>query len=482
MPNEPEQQVVRVSISVDRMSAELHAEPTADRTLINEPLCVSLLMEAGVELTDAVSNEIDQFIRKAKASKKHITHTVALGTEPVHGIDGTVDWFVDNESDTSQQTQSTSMSHYEKSAFVMVSKDDVLGKCIKAEAGVDGRDVTGKTVPAKEPINCKFQFEETLIVTPKNEIIAGTCGVLKRENNIALIEELLIVDDNVDFSTGNISFNGDIEIKRDIRDRFVVEATGNITVLGFIEDASIKCGGDLTINKGFAGRTRADATVTGSLKSHYLDNVDIEVHKDLEIKKEAINSRLTIHGKVSCPSASIIGGSLTTTKQIDIATLGSEGNVTTQIILGNVPRLQPLADQLTNYVQQFYHHKNILNDQIEILNNISATNTLSPHDAEKHTEYMFDMMQIDSTLDRAEPTLNNLNLKINNFRCIELNVIKTIFPGVEIVFNKQSYSINDQISGPATIFKNSQNKLKIRLANGKTEDLSHYASVTPLRS
>ena len=476
----PEQQSVRVIISADRMTAELHADPNIDRTMLNEPLCVSILMEAGIELTDTITKEISRFIKKATETNKQVTHTIAKGIAATDGIDGTVDWFVDkSESTSSQQTQSN-MSHYEKCAFVMVNQGDVLGQYLMPQPGHDGRDVTGKTVPAKEPLNCKYQFDETIITTTSNQLIAQTSGVLKRDNNNVTIEKLLIVDDNVDFSTGNINFNGDIEIKRDIRDRFVVESTGNISVHGFIEDASIFCGGNLTIQKGYAGRTRADATVQGNLNSHYLDNVDIEIFKNLQIQKEAINSRLIVHGTVECPTASLIGGSLTTTQRITVASLGSEGNITTTITLGSVPRLQPLADELDGYIQQFISHRFILNEQIEILNNISTSGSLSPHDAERHTEYMFDMMQVDLTLNKAKPTLNNLNDKINQYRKIELNVIKAIYPGVQIEYEKRIYKIGKTINGPVSIVEDAQHNLVIQKNKAKPLKLSEYATVTQL--
>ncbi len=57
----------------------------------------------------------------------------------------------------------------------------------------------------------------------------------------------------MDFSTGNIDFEGDVRVLKGIRDIFEVRATGNIEVGGLIEASTIDAGGSVFAKGGMAG-------------------------------------------------------------------------------------------------------------------------------------------------------------------------------------------------------------------------------------
>ncbi|QQE13599.1 DUF342 domain-containing protein [Planctomycetota bacterium] len=478
MPDHTEKNLVRAIISADKTSAELCVNADCDRSVVNEPLCLTTMLEAGIEINDAVSKELQNFIKKAKAlPNKEVRHLISEAQLPKHGIDGTVNWI---SNDDPANKDSKKKSHYQRSAYTIVKTDDIIGTYIEAQPGIDGRDVTGKTIPAKEPLNCNINFDHTIMLNKDGDLIAQLDGVLIHKEDLATIEQLLVVDDNVDFSTGNIDFLGDIEIRRDIRDRFVVKATGNITVQGFIEDASIHCGGSLEALRGYAGRTRADAIVNGDLTTKYLDNVDAEVGNNLSVTKEVINSRLIVHGEIQSPEASFIGGTLNVSKTFIANILGSVGHVKTTIFLGSVPKLQPLADELDSVINQFNEHKDILTDKIESLNNLAAQGQLSAKEAEQQTEYTFDVQHIDATLDKATPTRENLSNRIETYRNIEVQIHKSIHANVTFITNDLVYTIEKDIRGPITITEDSQKQLVLKATGSKPQPLAEFSSVRPL--
>jgi uncharacterized protein (DUF342 family) len=59
---------------------------------------------------------------------------------------------------------------------------------------------------------------------------------------------------NVDVSTGNIKFEGSVIIDGDICEGMKVTSTGDITIGGFVESATLEAGGDITIGRGIIGR------------------------------------------------------------------------------------------------------------------------------------------------------------------------------------------------------------------------------------
>lgn len=51
------------------------------------------------------------------------------------------------------------------------------------------------------------------------------------------MKPLFYVYGDVDFNVGNIDFLGDVHISGDVREDFVVHATGTVTVDGLVEGA-----------------------------------------------------------------------------------------------------------------------------------------------------------------------------------------------------------------------------------------------------
>lgn len=61
-------------------------------------------------------------------------------------------------------------------------------------------------------------------------LIATMDGHLEYSNGAFYVRPVLEIRGDVDYSTGNIDFIGDVQIAGDVRENFSVRATGSITV------------------------------------------------------------------------------------------------------------------------------------------------------------------------------------------------------------------------------------------------------------
>ncbi|WP_432798389.1 DUF342 domain-containing protein [Poriferisphaera sp. WC338] len=478
MSQAPAEQNVRAVVSADKTTAELVIAASIDRELINEPLCMTVVMEAGIEVSDDVNKQMTAVIKKAKASRnKDIREVISRATPAVPGVDGTIDWFVDQED---EEEEKKNVSHYERSAFVVVQAEQIIGKQVPASLGTDGRDVTGKTILAKEPLKCIYDIDESILVDSQGQLIAQVPGVLVRDGRNVSIEPTLVIEDNVDFATGNIDFSGDVEIRQDIRDCFVVKAEGNITVNGFVEDATILAGKNITVERGYSGRTRAEANAGGNMVSKYLDNVDAIIQKDLLIAKEIIGSRLTVHGRIDSPGAIVIGGETTVTRDVNIASLGSEGGTKTILHLGAVPLLEPFQDEFIEMIELLEQEHAVIIDQIQMYKDMSTQGNLAPSDMETQTQCMFTSEELKKQIERARSGLAGLSATIDEIRLVDLNIGKHLYLGVEIICRKQRYMINSECRGPLNIKEAPDGTLVMKGTGKNIRSITEIASVTEL--
>lgn len=81
------------------------------------------------------------------------------------------------------------------------------------------------------------------------------------DGHVSLVEGKVFVSDvyeveNVDLSTGNIDFEGSVQVNGNVSSNFVIRAGGNVIISGVVEGAYIEAGGNIIIARGMNGMAR----------------------------------------------------------------------------------------------------------------------------------------------------------------------------------------------------------------------------------
>ncbi len=466
---------IRVQVAPDKMSAEMIIPAGFDFAVATDGFIEALLRQAGLDITEAVQDAVNALLQAPPEHPQTVRGVIAHGTPPQHGEDGRVDWLVDQHPD---EDDNRPASHYDRTAFIMVKPGQVIGRLHRPTIGTDGRDVCGRTLAARDGKDCRLKLDETILRKANGDLVAQAEGLLHRDRDAACIRNFLEVSDNVDFSTGNIDFRGDIAIRNDVKDCFVVRATGHVEVHGMIEAATIECGGDLIARGGFAGREQGRASVGGSLRGKYLDNIHAEARGDLCIDREVINCRLVIHGRIDSPAGSIIGGQTVVTGAAHIAALGSPAGVPTELVVGTVPRLEPFADELARLADDLRRQHDALAEEQDRINKLSGKKRMTAVDKERQTEIAFELMQVGPALRKAEATLANLQALIERERTVDVRVERRLHNGVVFVFAGNHYRIQREVRGPVRIARGDRGEAVFEHPDGTGGLLAQIADVS----
>ena len=459
---------IRVATAADRSVAELVIPPGLNRSMLTPHVCEALLQQAGVEVTEDVRRALSELLSSELPPHQEVKAVVARSVPPVHGKDGYIEWLVESPAEQLDEPEQAKESYYDISAFVMVEAGQVIGKIHPPTLGEDGRDVTGKTLAARDGKECKLKFDETILCDAAGQLVAQEEGVLSRKDDNASICKVLEVADYVDFSTGNIDFDGDVIVSKGVRDLFIVKATGNVEVAGLIEAATIITGHDLVARGGFAGRERGTAQCGSNFTAKYLDNIQGEVAQDLSVDREIINCELTIHGNVDASHGAIIGGRIVVTGTLHVGLLGSPASVPTEIVVGSVPRLEPLCDRLQSFVDKITSRRDELVEEQDEINKRIASRRATTVDKERQTEVMFEISNADQLLIKARPTLENLIARIDAQRTVDVSIERKLFPGVILTVGTRSFQINTEMKGPLRINKDDQGALTFIRVDGSS--------------
>ena len=104
------------------------------------------------------------------------------------------------------------------------------------------------------------------------QLLSKIEGQILVRNDKYNIEQTLTIDGNVDFSIGNLDVTGNLVVQGDICSGFEVRATGDITVNGMIEGASVVAGGNIFVRSGMNGNSKGVLTAGKDIRCKFMEN------------------------------------------------------------------------------------------------------------------------------------------------------------------------------------------------------------------
>lgn len=186
---------------------------------------------------------------------------VARGKEPVPGTDADVEFFFENRAKVPiEKDLNSTVDFRDIFSYISVEAGTVLARKRPAVKGTPGIAVSGELIPPPEPRDIELFAGQGCVISDDGlEAIAINFGrpVAKRKENGVLISVLPILQHqgDVDISSGNISFNGDISISGQIKEKMCVKAGGNVAVKGIVSHSEVMAGGSIIVHNNIFSST-----------------------------------------------------------------------------------------------------------------------------------------------------------------------------------------------------------------------------------
>lgn len=255
-----------------------------------------------------------------------------------------------------------------------VAKGDKIAVYRPAIQGEDGMNVLGKTLIAKKvrdlpPISGKgFTRSED-----GNTYIADIAGKIEKPNgeNKITISPVYEVNETVGIEIGDIEFAGDVIIHAGVTNGVKVQAKGNITIDGLVENCTITAFGDIVLLKGVKGSERTVINAKGNITAEYIEYSEItaggDITADVIFKSEVkCDGLINLAGK----RKSIVGGRISAVEGMRVGNVGNEFGVITEVNVGvSADRRQTLLIQ-EKKVEALETHLNSVMDGLNKLDKI----------------------------------------------------------------------------------------------------------------
>lgn len=265
---------------------------------------------------------------------------IARGQAAVNGRDGGIVDLFNREIKREVVVDEFDQVDYSSLNLVQnVEEGEAICRIVPSLAGTPGTTVTGKTIPAKDGRPAVVPKGRNTELTEDGERLIATCsGHVEFTGRAFQVKPVLEVPGDVDFSTGNINFLGDVHVHGDVTSGFSVKAMGNIIVDGLVEAANVDAGGDLVMAKGVVGNGQAVIMAQRNVFAKFLENCCVRVRENLQADC-IINCDVYSDGVVQVRSGrgAIIGGRIRAAYEVSASVVGSKSERVTAIDLGGLP-------------------------------------------------------------------------------------------------------------------------------------------------
>lgn len=277
--------------------------------------------------------------------------SVAKSLPPNDGINGSIEFLFNFVDVGIPKEDERGYVDYKDLGIVRNIKAGVtIAKITKETEGTPGINV--KNEPLKQMVGkpVKYSFGENIAVSEDGLSLVTTAdGNLAYTNGRFVVQTTFKIEGDVDVSTGNIDFTGDVIIRGDVLEGFTVKAGKNINIYGCASSATIIAGGNVIIKNGSIGST---ISAEGSVAIAFGENSNISCTSELK-SNSLVFCEVFCKGIISCTggNGTIVGGKIVSTKNVSANNIGSKNYTPTIIVIGDNAIMLEERDAITKKIE-----------------------------------------------------------------------------------------------------------------------------------
>ena len=245
------------------------------------------------------------------------------------------------------------------SDFINVGEGAKLARRFAPVPGSDGMDVLGNVIKAAAAKDSLLNGGQGTVVdgADPNLLLSSRGGSFTHLSDGSIeVRQSRKIEGDVDSSTGNISFPGDLIITGTVHSGFSVEVAGSLKILGDVRDAVVRCRGDMILRGGVMGSSKAMIVAGRSIKARFLENVKLTSAEDVLISEDIINAKINTKGILR--ARSVVGGSVAAAGGISVSKAGNERRVSTILDVGAMCNYEKEMENLVECINA----QNMMND------------------------------------------------------------------------------------------------------------------------
>ncbi|NLW24716.1 MAG: DUF342 domain-containing protein [Clostridia bacterium] len=375
--------------------------------------------------------------------KKGVTdQLIAEGKKPVPGQNAQLKYYFNPHGVEikPKELENGRVDFYNISLIQNVKKGQLLVEKIPATRGIPGVNVFGKEIPGLPGKDIPLPIGKNVNVS--EDMLKGYAAceghVVFTGGKVSVLDVLEIKGD-VNFSTGNIEYSGNVIIKGHVREGFKVTSKGDVEIFGTVEGGHVFADGNIIVKKGIRGNKKSKIEAKKNVYSNFIENAYVKAGEDIIVNSGIMHSEVNagLNVQVGGKRGVVVGGVCRAGKSLVCKNLGSNLATITIVEVGVNPDLWLAYNQVSRDIENIKQNLDKADKALKILKQLEEKLNKLPPDKEKLRQKLLDtrkQLQRDNT--RLELEKFDLEQKIKKIGDGIIKVSETINCGVQISMGK----------------------------------------------
>jgi len=454
-----------IQVANDKMSARLTLTPAYGGAPVTFVQIRQSLKEKGIVSGLITSAELETILKEGTATD----YLIAQGQPAVPGLDAQFHSLVPEVQERRPQINEHGIADFrDLGKLILVREGDPLMRRTLPTEGKAGKNILGQVLTPRPSKNTPFNsdLKGAMLDPDDHELLLATIigQPILFPSGVTVSPTITVPQVNIE--SGNLSFNGTINILGDVMDGMKVYASEDIFIGGTVEAAEIEAGGNISIKGGIVGNSISAGnsassmggriSCKGSVSARFAKNVSIDAGTSIIIEEYSMNNHLTainqiLVGKPGGKKGLIIGGTASAMMLVQATSVGSAAGTKTYIQAGLNPHTQEQLNGLESAIEQNQKKREDINKIISFVENNPEKDKNGLLDKARHT---LDKLAVEIVQHQADR--ENLLSEMSFAEYAKIVVDKTIYNGVEIRIGNQPWRAGEE-----------RGKTSFRLIDGK---------------
>lgn len=433
----PVSSVVEISIDPNRTSAFVSFTPPenggSDITVekINQVLAENYI-SYGI---------IRENIEKAVEERRYNDNICAAKwTPPVNGVNGEIHYFFNKDKHIAPVEDEHGVVDYKNLGLINnITAGTPIAEITLPTEGTPGTDITGKTIMQKRGEPAKFNVGAGTQLVGDTTIEATVCGNLVYKNGAFAVEEKIVINGDVDVSSGNIDFIGDISIRGGVFEGFRVTSKRSISIVGLVTGAEISADGDISIK---GGVINSKVSSKSNVKLGFCENSHITADGNVESPSFVGGTVFAAEKIIASGKGVMVGGKYTALSGIEASVIGSENYTKTLITLGNNAVLSEEREKLEKENAALEAQAEQLSKILLTLSEHSKKGKLSPEREQMQTDARRNRLRIQNQMRQNTRRIGEIDEALQLMQSLCVDIKRILYPGVTLRINSSVLKVN----------------------------------------
>lgn len=376
---------------------------------------------------------------------------VAEGKGPVNGKDAQIIYKfpLPSERIGPKVDDKGNVNYHDLGLIYNVKMGQLLVEKIPGDDGIPGTSVLGTEIPAKKGKDIRLpRGNNTVANEDELNLYATIDGHVTIADNKVIVNPVLTITRDVDYSTGDIDFVGNVCINGNVNPGFKVNSGGDVEIRGFIDGAEVTAAGSILVKGGITGCLKTLIKARESIHAHFVENSRLDAGKDVMVREAIMQSYIKAGGniKVSDRKALIVGGTIQAGREVEAKVIGSQLATQTIIEVGVNPHLRDEYQILNRVKGEKKKTMDILNHNLQMFqkSGISPEN-LSEKKKMELIKMLDNLKSLRQELEQITERIATIETEFQKTQAAKVRVMEIVYPGVRISIGQSIYIVNDPI-------------------------------------